>query len=83
MEKTMTRKKWPQCIQKAIGVLLLVCALSQVHAPPALGQEAPAPLPEQPVDETYLAPVVIEGDTLFVVRGSSALPAVERAEKVQ
>ncbi|WIY24270.1 mechanosensitive ion channel family protein [Parasedimentitalea psychrophila] len=83
MIKTKARNKWPHRIQKAMGLMLLVCALLPVQTSPALTQTAPATLPEQPADETYLAPVVIDGDTLFVVRGSSALPAVERAEKVQ
>lgn len=34
-------------------------------------------------DETFIAPVVIDGDALFLVRGFSALPAIERAEQVQ
>lgn len=83
MVKKMTHKYWPHRIRKAMRLLLVACALSPLQAIPALAQTAPETLPEQPADETYLAPVVIDGDNLFVVRGSSALPAVERAEKVQ
>lgn len=34
-------------------------------------------------DETFAAPVVVDGDTLFFVRGFSALPANERAAKIE
>ena len=34
-------------------------------------------------NETFVAPVVIDGETLFVVRGASVLPADKRAEKIQ
>lgn len=50
---------------------------------PALAQLAPNNA-EQP-DETnldYLAPVIVDGEEIFTVRGSSALPAEERAEKI-
>ncbi|EEE36425.1 mechanosensitive ion channel family protein [Rhodobacteraceae bacterium KLH11] len=33
--------------------------------------------------ETFKAPVIVDGETLFFLRGSSALPAPERAEDVQ
>ncbi|MGR3616643.1 MAG: mechanosensitive ion channel family protein [Paracoccaceae bacterium] len=33
-------------------------------------------------DEIYIAPVILDGELLFELRGSTALPAVERAEKV-
>ncbi|WP_234999493.1 mechanosensitive ion channel family protein [Roseovarius albus] len=33
-------------------------------------------------DETYVAPVVVEGEVLFQVRGFTALPADERAETI-
>ena len=83
MIKTMAPSRWQQRIQKAMGLLLLICALLQVHASPALAQATPDVLLEQIEDETYLAPVVIDGDTLFLVRGSSTLPAIKRAEKLQ
>jgi small-conductance mechanosensitive channel len=34
-------------------------------------------------DPSFLAPVIIDGDELFVIRGSSALPAEKRAERIQ
>lgn len=37
--------------------------------------------PEQ--DGIFSSPVVVDGETLFSVRGSSVLPASERAEKIQ
>ena len=33
-------------------------------------------------DESFVAPVIVDGETLFLVRGSSALPADERAALV-
>ncbi len=33
--------------------------------------------------DTFKAPVIVDGDTLFFLRGSTALPAQERAESVQ
>ncbi|KUJ82168.1 mechanosensitive ion channel family protein [Ruegeria profundi] len=33
--------------------------------------------------EVFKAPVIVDGDTLFFLRGSSALPATERAERLQ
>ncbi len=52
---------------------------------PVQAQESPtdAPAPEAAESETFMAPVIIDGDVLFQVRGSSALPARERAEEVQ
>ncbi len=52
---------------------------------PVQAQESPtdAPAPEAAESETFMAPVIIDGDVLFQVRGSSALPAPERAEEVQ
>jgi len=48
-------------------------------------QEAPAEAPESDTSasETFKAPVIVDGDMLFFLRGSSALPATERAETVQ
>ena len=55
---------------------------------PALAQEAGdavAPtVPETEAEEgVFFAPVTIDGDELFLLRGSSVLPAKERAEKVE
>ena len=54
----------------------------------AVPQEQPLE-PEQSAEElqaqegVFTAPVVFDGETLFVVRGFSALPAVERAANIQ
>ena len=50
----------------------------------ALAQDAPTETPEtEEQSDTFKAPVIIDGDMLFFLRGSSALPASERAEEVQ
>ncbi len=48
-------------------------------------QDAPADEPEneEAQSDIFKAPVIIDGDILFRLRGSSALPAPERAERVQ
>ncbi|MEM1075590.1 MAG: mechanosensitive ion channel family protein [Pseudomonadota bacterium] len=59
----------------------LVCALSigQVAA-----QDADTTVEEvTPLDETFVSPVTIDGEVLFVVRGGSALPASERAANIE
>lgn len=68
---------------------LFVCALLALFLhQPAYSQEATeAPVEAvdgaQLPDEVLVAPVIIDGETLFLVRGSSALPASERAQKIQ
>ncbi len=64
---------------------LVCCTLAQLMAGPAAAQDtSPAPSPEQTEqDEAFKAPVIVDGDTLFHIRGSSALPAPERAENIQ
>ncbi len=65
-------------------VFLLLPVLVALCATPASAQEdPPAETEERESDPEFIAPVVIEGDALFDVRGSSALPANERAEVVQ
>ncbi|MGJ8586159.1 MAG: mechanosensitive ion channel family protein [Marinosulfonomonas sp.] len=63
------------------GVFVLCVAVG-----PSLAQEEPAPPAQEQIDEetdgVFTAPVIVEGETLFNVRGSSALPAKERAEKI-
>lgn len=63
-------------------VVMLLCL-----AVPALAQDdatssgdAEAPLAGE---ENFAAPVIIDGDTIFRVRGFSALPAAERAANIQ
>ncbi|WP_170603964.1 mechanosensitive ion channel family protein [Ruegeria arenilitoris] len=45
-------------------------------------EEILQPQPERD-DPEFIAPVTVDGEELFVVRGSSALPATERAEKIE
>ncbi len=65
--------------------LLTAMATALWLCQPVEAQESPtdAPAPEAAESETFMAPVIIDGDVLFQVRGSSALPAPERAEEVQ
>lgn len=50
----------------------------------AVAQTETPPFEETPRDDpSFLAPVIVDGDELFLVRGSSALPAEERAERIQ
>ncbi|CUH44081.1 mechanosensitive ion channel family protein [Ruegeria atlantica] len=48
-------------------------------------QETPTepPASDGADSDSFVAPVIVDGDVLFQVRGSSALPAPERAEDVQ
>ncbi len=49
-----------------------------------IAQEAAVdPVTTEEQSEVFKAPVIVDGDTLFFLRGSSALPAPERAENVQ
>ena len=64
----------------------MLVGLGALCTSPAFTQEQPAPQTELKVkeeDPLFVSPVVIDGEVLFVVRGSSALPAIERAEMVQ
>ncbi len=44
---------------------------------------APEDPAQEDLSEDFKAPVIVDGDTLFYLRGSSALPAPERVERVQ
>lgn len=66
---------------------LLVVALACVtlwNGPVQAQQETPeaAPVAETVSDPLFAAPVVVDGQELFLVRGNSALPAEERAKLV-
>lgn len=52
-------------------------------AMPLWAQDVPLGAVETEPDPEFLAPVVVEGEELFNVRGWSALPAQERAEKIE
>ncbi len=65
-----------------VSMLLALCLWGM---PLAQAQQAPEDAP--PTEETaenlvFSAPVIVDGEELFLVRGSSALPANERAESV-
>lgn len=71
--------------------LVTVCILAWFLvslAANAQAQTSSATVPETGVaqtlqDEIFAAPVVVDGETLFLVRGFSALPATERAAKIE
>lgn len=70
--------------------LCIVMLITTLGLQPALAQDAEETVTETTVedteivaDSTFSSPVVLDGEDLFVVRGTSALPAVERAEKIQ
>lgn len=68
--------------------LFLFLTIWAVAAGPSSGQEAQVPEEEvvtnaEPSEDTeFIASVVVDGETLFKVRGGSALPATERAEEI-
>lgn len=74
-------------IHLKLGLLLQILVTTLwvgLCAAPASGQETvEAPVENEEQSETFKAPVIVDGDTLFFLRGSSALPASERAEAVQ
>ncbi|MCG7521331.1 mechanosensitive ion channel family protein [Ruegeria sp. Ofav3-42] len=75
-------------IIQALGILsrLMLAALwIALCAPSVLAQESPIEPQDSETTESeiFKAPVIVDGDTLFFLRGSSALPAPERAERVQ
>ncbi|WP_253276940.1 mechanosensitive ion channel family protein [Ruegeria sp. 6PALISEP08] len=56
---------------------LLLCSVASAQSEEIL-------LPQQErEDPEFIAPVIVDGDELFVVRGSSALPATDRATKIE
>ncbi|WP_171228064.1 mechanosensitive ion channel family protein [Ruegeria sp. HKCCA4008] len=70
---------------QSLTLLLSVLTLLLCLAAPVKAQELPAEAtePEAEQTESFKAPVIVDGDMLFFLRGSSALPAPERAESVQ
>jgi len=62
-----------------IGAQLLVWSVAAAQAPPTPATAAPAPATEPALAG---APVVVDGVTLFRVRGVSSLPADERAAAI-
>lgn len=84
-------KQWSIWMRDQLGavVLTFTLALLSLSGVPALAQDTPAAQPAEQLqpasvkDEDFAAPVVVDGEELFVVRGFSALPATERAEIIQ
>ncbi|WP_299894147.1 mechanosensitive ion channel domain-containing protein [uncultured Ruegeria sp.] len=76
-----TRYKPFQSLTLLLSLLTFLLCL----AVPLKAQETPAEITEPNAEETegFKAPVIVDGDMLFFLRGSSALPAPERAESVQ
>ncbi len=72
--------------QRVLRWLALALFLGAWTAMPGLAQEGEVPEPAAKTEEAdaeFAAPVIIDGNDLFTLRGSSALPANERAEMVQ
>ncbi len=65
--------------------LLLAAFVIVLLSSPLAAQDAPVEPEESEESDSdiFKAPVIIDGDMLFFLRGSSALPAPERAESVQ
>lgn len=75
-------------VGRCLRNMLLWLCLTLAMISPSWAQNAPATEPEEvglatDDEDAFAAPVVVDGEELFVVRGSSALPATARAEKVQ
>ncbi len=64
-------------------MFFLMACISMAHAQDVLPSDDPSSEQPQLEDEVFVSPVIVEGDELFFVRGSTALPANERAEKVE
>lgn len=85
MEMEQAQKAMGRLMQKVL--LALVCVFSISVATAAIAQENTdlelVETPEEQIsDEAFSAPVVVDGDPLFVVRGTSARPATERAQNI-
>ena len=74
----------------SIGVCIvcLATAITLAWVSPSWAQDANEERPasesaELVPDEAFAAPVVVDGETLFLIRGTTALPANERAARVE
>lgn len=65
-----------------VAIVLLISLACPVLSQSEVVKESVADTPMLD-DETFVAPVTLDGNTLFLVRGFSAFPAVERAEMIQ
>ncbi|WP_424833279.1 mechanosensitive ion channel family protein [Ruegeria sp.] len=70
---------------RLLPYFLITLALGLYLVGSVSAQEAPLANTETEAEDSdaFMAPVIVDGDILFQVRGSSALPAPERAETVQ
>ena len=68
---------------RLLALALVFSGSAAVLAQEAAPAPAPPPSQPQPVDDTRHAPVVIDGQTLFLVRGVSAYPAEQRARQIE
>lgn len=79
--KTHLRRLFKGWMTLAFLVMFLTAQISQAQDVGSdSGTSTASP---SDASEIFLAPVVIDGNVLFQVRGFTALPALERAEKVQ
>jgi small-conductance mechanosensitive channel len=66
------------------GLLLALLLTLTVPVAPLLAQPEETTISEELAENSdFLAPVMIDGEELFLVRGTSALPATKRAANVQ
>ncbi len=65
------------------SLAMAFCLIVWAPAVPAQEVERPLELTEESEEEVFHAPVIVDGEELFDIRGSSALPASERVERVQ
>jgi small-conductance mechanosensitive channel len=85
MEKIMIRDTstpFPPSVLRHAVLAFFVCAWWSASAGAAKPVAAIPPAPKEVVDDIVVAPVVIDGATLFRVRGVSAFPAESRAETI-
>lgn len=70
---------------QVLGLFLSALMLAWLFSGPVIAQDGTEGTPDVESEQTeaYKAPVILDGDTLFHIRGSSALPAPERAENIQ
>ena len=73
---------WPGAIRRLaalwLGLILFVVPMAQAQT-----EVPPPPLADTQSEGTFQAPVIVDGQELFLLRGSSALPAAERVAAVQ
>lgn len=80
------RRLWNGLNGRVLSLLSFVVLVNMAAVSIAPAQEAPLPEPvevQEADQEILVAPVVVDGEELFRVRGFSALPAERRAQQVQ